>query len=78
MFEEVAIQLLHLMQHSGVVPGAFAVEDVPRALAALRNEVEHQPMRVIGAGKVSLRQRALPLIGLLEHAAHHGYRVIWD
>lgn len=78
MFQDVAIQLLHLMRHSGTIPGALAVEDVSLALEALRTEVQQQPGRLVGGDKISLRQRATPLIGLLEHAVEHQYRVIWD
>ncbi len=78
MFQDVAVQLLHLMQHSGTVPGAFAIEDVPLALEALQAHVEHQPMMQVGADKISLRQRAVPLLGLLQHAADAKYRVIWE
>lgn len=78
MFEAVALQLLHLMQHSGVIPGAFAAEEVPGALAKLKTHVDHEPAKLVGGDKINLRQRATPLLGLLQHAADKKYPVVWE
>ncbi len=89
MFGEVAIALLKLMGQSGTVPGALLAEDIPRALAQLKAAVAEHPQRPLNpqpgtqrsadAGEpVSLAQRALPLIGLLEAAARTGEHVIWE
>ena len=82
----VAVQLLKAMGHSGTVPGAILPGDIPVALAKLRTMVEGSP----SGGKppsadpddesevrVSLRQRAFPLIDLLTRAAARGKEVLW-
>ena len=90
MFGDVAIRLLKLMGHSGTVPSAILAEDVPAALERLkaaiaadkaagadtppagtqRDEAEEPP--------VSLANRALPLIELLEAAVKRKSDVMWD
>lgn len=39
LFGDVAIQLLKMMGHSGTVPSAFLAEDVPAALAQLKEAI---------------------------------------
>jgi Domain of unknown function (DUF1840) len=89
MFGEDAIKLLKLMGHSGTIPSAILVEDVPAALARLQ-----AAMRTEGADPapapgqtpeddkkeppVSLRQRAYPLIDLLTRAVERGDAVTWS
>lgn len=80
MFGDIAIQLLQIMNHSATIPGALSIDDVPHALAALQNAV-NQMQPSISSDKnpaVSLRQRALPLLGLLEYASLEKYRVMWS
>jgi hypothetical protein len=90
MFGEVALQLIHLMGHSGSVPGAILAEDVPAALeklkAALASGAGQAPSPAPGEPgdedeerpKVRLSQRALPLVELLSAAARQGCNVMWD
>lgn len=94
MFGDVAVRLLGLMGHSGVVPSAIAAEDVPEALRRLRAAVGSQSAADVdtdfgnggqnddidesGRVRVSLRLRALPLIELLEAAAREQVAVTWD
>ena len=62
MFESIALQLIKLMGHSGAVPGALAIEDLPGALQRLeqdgsrssctRAEVQHA-MGVAAAQEIS-------------------------
>ena len=89
MFGDVALQLIHLMGHSGSVPGAILAEDVPAALDQLRAALavgagpELSPAEGQGTNsdeepKVSLNHRALPLIELLSAAASRGCNVMWD
>jgi hypothetical protein len=94
MFGDVAVRLLGLMGHSGVVPSAIAAEDVPEALRRLRAAVGSQSAADVdtdfgnggqnddidesGRVRVSLRLRALPLIELLEAAARENVAVTWD
>jgi hypothetical protein len=74
-----------MMGQSGVLPGAIRPEDIPAALERLKKEVAAHPATAPqrgdkddGAPGVSLRQRAFPLIELLERAAKRGCYVIWE
>lgn len=83
MFGDVALHLIHLMGHSGSVPGAILAEDVPAALGQLRVALAAGPVEDQGTDsdeepKVSLNHRALPLIELLTAAASQGCNVMWD
>jgi hypothetical protein len=90
MFGDVAKALIHMMGHSGSVPGAILAADVPEALAKLKAAVERNPDAPLNpAGgddddadrrsqSVSLSHRALPLIDLLEAAVKEQKNVMWD
>lgn len=88
MFGEVAVTLIKLMGHSGGVPGALLAEDVPAAAQRLKKAVAEHPDEPLdpttttgnpdeGEPHVSLANRALPLIQLLEAAATAGKNVMW-
>lgn len=84
MFGDVAIALLKMMGQSGVVPGAILGRDIPPALDRLKRNVaaqaEHPRARKDDEKDepdVSLRQRAVPLIQLLERAAAVPCDVMW-
>ena len=88
MFGDVAVKLLKMMGHSGTVPSAILARDIPAALARLRPAVAAEPEPVPPAPepetdrpesepKVSLRQRAYPLIELLARAEKRGCDVMW-
>jgi hypothetical protein len=92
MFGDVAKQLLELLGHSGTIPSAIKAEDVPAALARLEAALEQR--RAEGAAdvqdvergrddydaprKVTLSQRAVPLLELLRAAAAKKADVMWD
>jgi len=87
MFGDVAVTLLKMMGHSGTVPGAILAKDIPPALEKLKAAVaaapEPAPRQAGDDGEekeppVSLRQRAFPLIELLERAARTDCDVLWD
>jgi hypothetical protein len=85
MFGDVAVILLKLMGQSGAVPGAILPEDIPAALERLKRGIaahrEEPPSAVSDRDdepKVSLRQRAFPLIELLARAAQRKCHVIWE
>ena len=80
LFGDVALRLLSLMGHSGTLPGAFAVEDVPLALLKLRDAIDIQPTFTHDNNDetISLRQRALPLIELLETATKNQQSVLFN
>ena len=87
MFSDVAEQMLKMMGHSGTIPSAIAAKDVAAALARLKAAVElsdNQKTVEIGVGaniedesKVSIVNRAFPLIKMLTRAAEEGCDVIW-
>lgn len=83
MFGDVAKRLLRMMGQSGAVPGALLAADVPAALQRLKSSVGLEPEsggqeNADGEPAVGLRQRAFPLIELLERAARSGSDVIWE
>ena len=83
MFGDVAVALLKSMGHSGTVPGALLAKDIPPALERLKAAVAIAPAKGGDPNdaedpKVSLAQRAYPLIDLLERAAKAGADVLWD
>jgi hypothetical protein len=85
MFGDVAVTLLRMMGQSGVLPGAIRPEDIPAALERLKKEVTAHPAAAAGGEskddgepRVSIRQRAFPLIELLERAARRRCHVIWE
>jgi hypothetical protein len=84
-FGEPAVRLLKMMGHSGAVPSALLAADIPQALARLEAALAGAPPATEEAGeeedgtpKVSLRQRAYPLIDLLRRAAKADCDVLWD
>jgi hypothetical protein len=86
LFGDIAVQLLKSMGHSGDVPGALLADDIPGALAKLRASVAAAPPPPTPPGgndddderPVSLANRALPLIQLLQAALADGENVMWD
>jgi len=85
MFGDIAGQLLKLMGHSGTVPSALLAKDIPQARARLEAALAASPAASAEAGededgkpRVSLRQRAHPLLDLLERAAKADCDVLWD
>lgn len=84
MFGDVALTLLRMMGHSGTVPGAIVAEDVPAALARLREAIDGEkaaaPVEDKDADEpvIGLATRALPLIGLLAAAEKAESDVMWQ
>ncbi len=82
MFGDIAVALLKATGNSGTVPGALLAGDIPPALERLKAAVAAAPAKEGGRDeqepKVSLRQRAYPLIDLLERASKAGADVLWD
>lgn len=88
MFGDVAIKLLKLMGHSGTVPSAIMPEDIPEALQRLRTGIAREEAAATDelateveneeeGQYVSLRNRAFPLIELLEAAEEENVPVMW-
>ena len=89
MFGDVALDIIRLMGHSGTVPGAMAVEDIPAALARLRRAIANEEAAAVAADAsgeddddekdaISLRNRAFPLIEMLEAAERDKVPIMWD
>ncbi len=93
MFGDVAKQLLNIMGLSGTIPSAIKAEDVPAALARLeaaiaqRQAADAAQARVDddqsrddydAPRKVTLSQRAVPLLELLRTAVANNTDVMWD
>jgi hypothetical protein len=88
MFGEHATTLLKMMGHSGSVPGALLAKDAAAAVEKLKSAVAMRPAEESAPPgkarnedkeqpKVSMQQRAFPLIELLERAAQRGVDVTW-
>lgn len=88
MFGDVAKQLLDLMGHSGTIPSAIKAEDVPAALARLQTAIDQRKETDTAVQspdgdydsprRVTLTQRAGPLLELLRAAAAKKTDVMWD
>lgn len=91
MFGDVAVELLKHMGQTGIVPGALLGPDIAPALERLKQAVQTLGDRPSGNAPrsdddkdeeraqpiVSMRQRAVPLIQLLEAAARKKADVTW-
>jgi hypothetical protein len=92
MFGDVAKQLLTIMGLSGTIPSAMKAEDVPAALARLEAAIAQRQAADAAQArddddrrddydaprKVTLSQRAVPLLELLRTAAANNADVMWD
>lgn len=90
MFGEIAAKLLKMMGHSGTVPSALLAAEVPSALERLKQALavagaEEEKQRNAQAEeedrdstpRITLAQRAYPLIQLLSAAADKHCDVMW-
>ncbi len=83
MFGDIALSFLKMMGHSGTVPSAILAADVATALAQLKSAVEaktdNMPIHNINDDepKVSVHNRAIPLIALLTAAEKEQSDVMW-
>ncbi len=88
MFGDVAVTLLKLMGQSGTVPGAILAADVPVALSRLTAAIDkthtetsaddHEKVGDVDETRVSLSNRALPLVNLLTAAWQENCDVMWE
>jgi len=83
MFGDIALSLLKMMGHSGTVPSAILAVDVPEAITLLKGGLEAKAEQMSsqdindGEAKVSMHNRALPLLTLLAAAAKEQADVMW-
>ncbi|KTD53211.1 hypothetical protein Lsan_3621 [Legionella santicrucis] len=81
-FADIAKSLLSLMGHSGAIPGAIKSEDLPEALLNLQSGLKKEEKTVEddeeNDEEISLKKRAIPLIGLLQAAIKKDKDVLWD
>lgn len=83
MFGDIALSFLKMMGHSGTVPSAILAADVATALAQLKSAVDAKtnvmPLQnnQDDEPRVSLHNRALPLIALLAAAQKQEVDVTW-
>lgn len=84
MFGESALELLRLMGVASKVPGAIYAEDVPQALWQLQEALAEQPVDTdpqcepLHETPVSLKQRAVPLLEMLQAAVKSQHSIHWD
>ena len=88
MFGDVAVTLLKMMGQTGVLPGALLAKDVPAALDKLRRAAaapsaaapveKRDEQRRDGETNVSLKNRAFPLVELLERCVKMNCDLIWE
>ena len=90
MLENVARELIRMMGHSGTLPGSWAPEDLPAALAQLEAALAGATAQTLAADRrkdddpeergpgVSAKHRALPLLEMLRGAIREGDHVSWD
>lgn len=82
MFGDVAVALLKMMGHSGTIPSAIIADDVATALQNLQSSLAVQAAKPQTDAdedepKVSLSQRAMPLVELLTTASQQHTDVMW-
>ncbi len=84
LFGNDALQLIRMMGHTEVVPGALLADDVPAALATLTQAIKANPDALSGSGEskdeddqVLLSTRAFALLQLLRAAASSKADVLW-
>ncbi len=84
MFGEPALELIRLMGVTSKVPGAIYAEDVPQALWQLQEALAEQPVvtdpqcEPLHETPVTLRQRAVPLLEMLQAAVKSQHSIHWD
>jgi len=88
MFGGAAKTLLKMMGHSGAIPSAILSEDIPAAIEKLEAALESAPPTAADSEedsppdddeeRVSVAQRAFPLLELLRNAAKNNCNILWD
>lgn len=91
MLEPNGKQLLEILGKDPSGPGILLVQDMPRAMQALREavfeaecELERQRQEALAKGeeppledRVTLRTRIKPFMDMLEHCQREGREIVW-
>lgn len=89
MFDEVAHHMMDIMGKEHTVRGVVTVEQMPECIARLKAAIAEDRARARGnpenegeegtgvAARVSLAQRAIPLVELLERSLEREKPVLW-
>ena len=86
-FDNVAHQLLSMMGHSGIIPGALLARDIPNALQNLAQSIDdYQDITTEQSDvedeneepEISIKIRAVPLINMLKAAEKESSNIHWD
>ncbi len=83
MFGDVAVNLLHLMGHSGSIPGAILAADLPDALEKLELGLKKQRPTPSESKdneaeqSIGLKHRAIPLIDMIKTAIAKDCNLMW-
>lgn len=84
LLEDDALAMLKMMGHSATVPGSIRAEDVPQALALLKDaitaskELPKVDDKFAEEPAVTTAQRGKPLIDLFAAAVKANSYVMWD
>ena len=88
MFGDIALKLIKLMGRGETVPSAMEPEDIPQALMLLRQGVAREDAAAKKNAtkeaeadeeeQVSVHNRALPLVELLQAARKDNVAVMWE
>lgn len=89
MLDDIGHRFIHMLGHSGTVPGAIAAEDVPAALDRLRAALDKAARAAGKTGKgsgededgeprIGLQVRAVPLIDMMERIIAARSWLAWE
>ncbi|MEB8431816.1 DUF1840 family protein [Cocleimonas sp. KMM 6892] len=85
MFEKDAKGMLEVMEMSGKIPGAMNPEDIPTAIKLIEeaSSISQQQPETANDAKakdnsVSFKNRAFPLLELLNMAVEKNQSIIWE
>ncbi|WP_299876990.1 DUF1840 domain-containing protein [uncultured Cocleimonas sp.] len=85
MFEKDAQSMLKVMEMSGNIPGAMNPEDIPAAINLIKHASSISTVQPVTAedakakdDSVSFKNRAFPLVELLNMAVKKNQSVMWE
>ncbi|MBN2647675.1 MAG: DUF1840 domain-containing protein [Thiotrichales bacterium] len=81
MLDQVALNMIRLMEHSEVVPGALTDDEVEQAFNRLSQAIKTASAQSGDSwddDSVSMSHRGQPLLDLLASAMRHGDYVTWE